>query len=166
MIKFYITVILSLIIGIFLFNRKKFENFENSLVTNLKTQIDLFNDVFNKITNSDVFTKKNITTENNITSKNINNKGNISTNNLKTNNLEGNNLTVKNVNITNNLKTNNKYSTSEIWRYSGRQQIGNGKLYYIDRHTVDCPANHFMAGIRWRRYGDKLETQVRCRKIN
>ena len=95
-LKLFLIPVLVIFIYYFLKKNKKFEKFENSLVTNLKTQIDLFNDVFNKITNSDIFTKKNITTENNIKSNNLN------SNNINTNNINAKEIQVNKTKISSN----------------------------------------------------------------
>lgn len=60
----------------YLTNLEKFENFENSLVTNLQTQINLFKDIFNNVNSTTVKSLKNFELNN------------IEVNNIKTNTIK------------------------------------------------------------------------------
>jgi hypothetical protein len=56
-----------------------------------------------------------------------------------------------------------KIPVNDYWKEGGHHD-GSG-LYFLDRQSNECPKGQFMAGIRWKRHGDEMSTELLCSKF-
>ena len=71
-----------------------------------------------------------------------------------------------NQNITGKLTVNGINNKFKHWYWKTGSHKDGHNLHYLDRQSNNCPAGEFMSGIRWKRHGDNISTELLCSKLS